>query len=174
MATSPSVTRLQFFKYDGAEHWGADLRLLGEDAHGIWLGAGRGVGYEHPTKPYDAASAPVHVVLVPRDDWYVATFNATPGGRSRTVEVYVDITTPATVAEGEIFALDLDLDVIRRTGGTVEIDDEDEFADHQVSMAYPARVVAAAREAADRVAALVRDGAAPFDGAHERWLAKVR
>lgn len=170
MGTSP--TRLQFFKYDGSEHWGRDLLLLGEDAHGLWLGATAGGTYSHPDKRDEPG--PRHVVLVPRDDWYVATFNATPGGRSRTVEVYVDVTTPPTIAEGEVFAVDLDLDVIRRTGGTVEIDDEDEFADHQVSMAYPPRVVAAAREAADRVAALVRDGAAPFDGAHERWLAKVR
>lgn len=173
MASSSSTTRLQFFKYDGAEHWGADLVLLGEDSHGLWLGGAEGVPYENPTKRMTAPS-PRHVVLVPRDDWFVATFNATPGGGSRTIEVYVDITTPATIAEGEIFVLDLDLDVIRRTDGTVEIDDEDEFAQHQVAMAYPPRVVAAAREAADRVAQLVRDGAAPFDGAHEKWLAKVR
>lgn len=165
-------TRFQFFKYDGTEHWGADLELLGEDEHGVWLGGPEGVPYVRPG--HDDITSPRHVVLVPRDDWYIATFNATPGGASRTIMVYVDIATPATIAEGEVFALDLDLDVVRPVAGEVFIDDEDEFAEHQVAMGYPVRAVSAAREAADRLLVAVREGQAPFDGAHERWLAKVR
>ena len=40
-------------------------------------------------------------------------------------------------------------------------------------MSYPPRLVTAAREAADTVMTMVRDGVAPFDGSHEKWLAKL-
>lgn len=162
-------TRLQFGKYNGDEHWGYDLDVLGRDAHGLWLGGRKGTPL---TKP--GTTVPAHddfVVLVPgEDDWWVATFNRTPGGSSRTIEVYVDITTPTTVNQGEAFTLDLDLDVIRRSTGDVEIDDEDEFEQHSREMGYPSRLIAAAREAAETVRRKVEQRQAPFDGSHEEWL----
>ena len=45
---------------------------------------------------------------------------------------------------------DLDLDVIRTGDGTVFVDDEDEFAEHRVSLAYPERWVDQARVTAAR------------------------
>lgn len=166
------TTRLQFGKYNGDEHWGYDLDVLGSDAHGLWLGARRGTTLSKPGTTVKAHDD--FVVLIPADDaWWVATFNKTAGGASRTSEVYVDITTPTTVNQGEAFTLDLDLDVVKRTNGVVEIDDEDEFVAHQDEMSYPAKLISAARDAADTVKSMLQDGAAPFDGSHERWLAKL-
>ena len=50
--------------------------------------------------------------------------------------------TPA-VWHGEdlVRAVDLDLDVIRGTTGRVWVDDEDEFAEHRVSLGYPDEVI---------------------------------
>ena len=53
------------------------------------------------------------------------------------------------------------------------MDDEDEFAEHTVSLGYPDDVVAAARRSADAVLAAVRAGAAPYDGSHRAWLDRV-
>ena len=164
--------RLQFGKFNGDEHWGYDLEVLGNDEYGTWLGGRRGA---HLSKP--GTSIRAHddfVVLIPTDDaWWVATFNKTPGGSSRTIDVYVDITTPTTINTGEAFTLDLDLDVIKGVDGSVDIDDEDEFAEHQKAMGYPPRVITAARETADNVRDMVADGVAPFDGSHRVWLAKL-
>lgn len=165
-------TRLQFGKYDGDEHWGFDLDVLGDDVHGLWLGGRKAIPL---TKP--GTTVPAHddfVVLIPTgDEWWVATFNKAPGGSSRTIEIYVDITTPTTVNQGEVFTLDLDLDVIKRSDGSVEIDDEDEFEQHSREMSYPPRLVTAAREAALGVRLMVEQGEAPFDGSHKAWLDKV-
>ena len=54
-----------------------------------------------------------------------------------------------------------------------EIDDEDEFEAHTRDFAYPARLVTAAREAADAVRSMIENGEAPFDGSHRAWLAKI-
>ena len=163
--------RLQFGKYNGDEHWGFDAVLLGRDAQGLWLGVTGGTPVARPGLEFAAHGD--FVVLVPDDAWWVATFNTAPGGKNHDIEVYVDITTPTTVNQGEAFTLDLDLDVIKRTTGVVEIDDEDEFEAHTRDFAYPARLVTAAREAADAVRSMIENGEAPFDGSHRAWLAKI-
>jgi protein associated with RNAse G/E len=64
--------------------------------------------------------------------------------------------------------VDLDLDVIRvRATGSVEVVDEDEFAEHQVRYGYPEDVVRRAREVADRLAATLNH-TEPFAGAYRR------
>lgn len=163
--------RLQFGKYNGDEHWGFDAVVLGRDAQGLWLGVTGGTRVARPGLEFAAHGD--FVVLVPDDAWWVATFNTAPGGKDHDIDVYVDITTPTTVNQGEAFTLDLDLDVVKRTNGDLGLDDEDEFERHAREMSYPSRLVTAAREAADTVMAMVRDGAAPFDGSHETWLAKL-
>lgn len=165
------TTRLQFGKYNGDEHWGFDLDVLGRDAHGLWLGGRKGVTLSRPGLSFAAHGD--FVVLVPDDAWWVATFNSAPGGSKHDIDIYVDITTPTTINQGEIFTLDLDLDVVKRTSGIVEIDDEDEFAEHSREMSYPAKLVTAARDAADEMKRQVTDATAPFDGSHKAWLAKL-
>ena len=78
-----------------------------------------------------------------------------------------------------VTAIDLDLDVVRLSDGEVFVDDEDEFAEHQVEFGYPAEVIAAARASGDRVHALVAGERAPYDGhgAHRGstcWLVLTR
>ena len=114
--------------------------------------------------------------------WYAATFHA-PG---IWCDLYVDIATPAAWDGTVLRAVDLDLDVVRmadpppgdgrrreepvRGPGEVFVDDEDEFAEHQVAYGYPAEVIEAAQASCDRLVAAVRAGEAPYDGTHQRWL----
>ena len=164
--------RLQYGKFNGDEHWAFDMEVLGSDSHGLWLGGRKGSQGHRPGKTVKAQSN--YVTLIPADDaWWVATFNAKPAGSKQNISVYVDITTPTTVNQGEAFTIDLDLDVVKRADGTVEIVDQDEFAAHQTEMGYPGRVVIAAQEAADAVKELLTSQQAPFDGSHEGWLKKL-
>ena len=48
---------------------------------------------------------------------------------------------PARVGRDVLRAVDLDLDVVRGPTGRVWVDDEDEFAEHQVAFDYPDDVV---------------------------------
>ena len=59
-------------------------------------------------------------------------------------------------------AVDLDLDVIRGTTGRVWVDDEDEFAEHRVSLGYPDEVIEQAITSCQSVLAAVEDGGGPL------------
>jgi len=160
---------LVFRKYDGSLHWHLTLRRLGEDEHGVWLGAPAGIEIRRGTEPSSLSSA-AHVQLIPRDAWWVAAFNAPP----HRTEIYVDVTTPSTwVSPGEVTMIDLDLDVIRRRTGLIEVDDEDEFAEHQVTFGYPDDVIAKATEVAAWLAGALADGTEPFASRYQEWLSKV-
>jgi uncharacterized protein len=163
--------RLVFTKYDGSLHWHQTMLYLGEDEHGIWLGARPGSTAQRGSEPpvhFDGAS----VQLVPSGPWWTAVFNDPPSG----AEVYCDISTPPQWASPDVVTMvDLDLDVVRlRRDGRVFVDDEDEFALHQVRYGYPPDVIAAAEEAAAWLLAAVSAGAEPFGSAAQAWLDKVR
>lgn len=160
--------QVEFSKYDGARHWNWNGYRLGEDEHGIWVGMPAGTsgrrGYEAPIVWPDA-----QVMLFPRDSWWVATFNAAPA----RIELYCDISTVPEWTDGTVSMIDLDLDVFRLRGGPVEIDDEDEFADHQIRYGYPPELIESAQRSCDRLADAVRTGAEPFGSQHQNWLRRV-
>lgn len=162
--------QVRTLKWGGHPHWEFTGVLLGTDEHGTWIGFASGTWNTRPG--FDYVSEVDCVTLVPPADWWVATFHR-PGIWCTT---YVDMATPAAWEDAGAPAplvlrvTDLDLDVIRRDDGTWFVDDEDEFALHRVRYGYPEHVVRAAEDSCARVLALSAEGAAPFDGAAERWL----
>jgi protein associated with RNAse G/E len=81
------------------------------------------------------------------------------------------MTTPPGWDGDVVRAVDLDLDVIRLQTGDVVVDDEDEFAEHQVSYGYPPEIVALAETSRDIVHAAIVARRPPYDGSHLRWQA---
>lgn len=159
--------RLEVGKYDGSPHWSQRLVRLGEDEHGLWLGSPAGGTWERANgRVYTNRQAQVLNCNAGR--WWTATFNAIPAG----TEIYVDVSAPAAIEDGLVRLVDLDLDVRRLRDGTVRIEDEDEFADHQARFGYPPEVVAAAREAADWVLANITS-AEPFVSVHRQYLDRL-
>ena len=173
--------RAEMTKWGDRPHWHFDGVHLGRDEHGEWLGFPAGTHNHRPG--FEFHSEVDAVTLVPDEGWYAATFQA-PG---IWCDIYVDITTPPRWDGDVLRAVDLDLDVIRMSDpapgpsrlapqnviagpGELFVDDEDEFAEHQVAYAYPAEVVEAARASCDEVLAAVRAGQAPFDGTADAWL----
>ncbi|UAL30541.1 DUF402 domain-containing protein [Nocardioides rotundus] len=156
-------------KWGERPHWEFDGRLLGEDEHGTWLGIPAGTPHARPGMAFD--SEVDSVTLFPREGWWVATFQA-PG---IWCDTYVDITTPATIEGDRAGAIDLDLDVVRLSAdGRVYVDDEDEFAEHRVTYAYPADVVRSAEEACAGVRAAMERREAPYDDTTAaRWLGRL-
>ena len=180
MSTHPPGTpvRCEMTKWGGRPHWQFAGVHLGSDEHGEWLGFPRGTHNHRPG--YEFHSDVDAVTLVPTGGWYAATFHA-PG---IWCDLYVDIATPGEWDGTVLRAVDLDLDVIRMAvtlpatlgsrrlaaAGEVFVDDEDEFAEHQVAFGYPADVVEAAQTSCEAVLAAVRAGHPPYDGTHRRWL----
>ncbi|WP_299050256.1 DUF402 domain-containing protein [uncultured Nocardioides sp.] len=164
--TLPERVRVRMAKWDGSPHWTYETVVLGEDEHGLWLGSAVGTRFERPGASYLQTRPRVHLV---GDDWCLPSFQApgTPYG------VYVDISTPPDLDDGELHAFDLDLDVVRGASGRTWVDDEDEFAAHRVALAYPPLVVAAATEACERVHAAVAARLPPYDGTAAAWLERL-
>jgi hypothetical protein len=179
MAPAPGTrVRCELSKWGDLPHWAYDATVLGEDEHGEWLGFPAGTHYSRPGHTYIGDRD--HVGLVPapaggQRPWHLATFWSTAGDLwpalgGSGVQMYVDVTTPAAWEGDVLHAVDLDLDVVRGFNGTVIIDDEDEFLEHQAELGYPAEVIAAARASADELKVAVGAGRAPYDGTHLRWL----
>jgi protein associated with RNAse G/E len=183
MRLSPGTpVRCETRKWPDRPHWAFDGLYLGADEHGDWLGFPAGT---HNSRPGYAFDSQVDAVsLVPADGWWIATFH-NPG---IWCDLYIDVATPASWDGPLLRCVDLDLDVIRMTAdpvaasqpvpkagpGELFIDDEDEFAEHQVAYGYPAEVTAHARATADGLVGQVGAGAPPFDGTHHRWLERLR
>lgn len=166
---SPGVAvHVEITKWGDRPHWTYDGVHLGEDEHGEWVGFPVGTHYRRPGMEFVADFA--GVMLVPAGRPWLAAFNDPPA-KSAT---YVDIATPAAWDGATLRAVDLDLDVVVRRDGTTFLDDEDEFADHRVSLGYPPDIVALAESSAAAVLVAVRERRAPFDGTAARWLSLVR
>ena len=103
---------------------------------------------------------------------WLATFHG-PGG---VVATYVDMTTVPVWDGSVVRAVDLDLDVVELLDGEVIVDDEDEFAEHQVAFGYPPEIVALAEATRDAVLAAMRARRSrPFDGSPPApWLDVLR
>jgi protein associated with RNAse G/E len=162
--------RLVFTKFDGSLHWHQTARYLGEDDHGIWIGAPAGATTQRGSEPPIVLDGPF-VELIPNGQWWTATFNGEPA----KTEIYCDITTPAQWRdEHEVTMVDLDLDVVRmRADQQVLLLDEDEFAEHQERYSYPAEVIAQAERAAAWLLEVIRAGAEPFATSYLAWLELV-
>ena len=172
-APSPGRTlRVLTRKWPDLPHWEFDAVRLGADAFGHWVGVPAGTWLAKPGAGFHAWCD--HVVLLPHDAWWVATIYG--DDHDRPVDVYVDITTPCEWADDDswVKAVDLDLDVIKGPTGRVWVDDEDEFAEHQVSLGYPEDVIVRARRSCEEVLAAVTAGADAFSGVHRDWLARLR
>ena len=155
---------IRFTKWGGKRHWEFSLEPLGSDEHGWWLGGRTGMtlrrGLEAPI-----VQAHDFVTLIPDGQWWAASFN---GAGTTSVEVYVDVTTVPVRRGSVVEMVDLDLDVVRLRDGTVEVLDEDEFAEHQVLYGYPPEVIAQAQASCDDLVTRIKQE--PFTGTAAAWL----
>ncbi len=164
--------RVAFTKWGGGQHWESEGQVLGTDEYGVWVGAGKGRRLTRPGHdvviPYDT------VMLVPADAGFVACFNEPADGlQAAWCSTYVDITTVPQWRDGLVTMVDLDLDVVKLWSGLVEVHDEDEFAEHQVSLGYPDDIVEDAEQSCAAVRRALREAAAPYDGRADLWLERL-
>lgn len=161
------MVNVVYRKYDGSLHWNHRALLLGEDDHGVWTGCLAGASASKGIAP-PITWQHAFVMLFPRDAWWTASFNAAP----HKAEIYCDISTVPQWSDGQVTMVDLDLDVIRMRDGRIILDDEDEFAEHQIRYAYPPDVIETARATAGLLMEAVTTGTAPFSTA-PHWLSQV-
>lgn len=168
--------RIEMTKWGDRPHWHIPGHWLGTDLHGDWIGIPCGTLMVRPGM--QTVSRNDQVGLVPHTEapdserWWVATFHGP--GSPLGLSVYVDISTPPRWDGTTLRTIDLDLDVVRENEGRIYIDDEDEFAEHRVTLGYPADVSSGAEQSCAWVQASMAAGRPPYDGSHRSWLNRVR
>lgn len=172
------LTELRYTKWDGTPHWHFQLEHLGEDEHGLWLGAPWGRALQRGDEPI--VESPVgFACLIPREGWWTAYFNdpddtaALQIASSDAVEVYVDLTDRPRRLGDAVETIDLDLDVIRWGDGRVTLEDEDEFLDHRIRYRYPPEIVERVEATAQHLLQIVSAREEPFGSASAPWLARL-
>lgn len=161
---------VQYYKYPRTPHWRHELTRLGEDGNGIWLGAAVGAVLQRGDEP-PVTMQRSFVQLIAPDVWWSAIFNDPV---DTEMAIYVDVTTvPHWTGPDHVEMVDLDLDVVKLHDGTIYVDDEDEFEEHQLTLGYPPRIVDGARTSAARLVTDLEAGRPPFDGVADRWLDEV-
>ena len=164
--------RVELTTWGDRPHWEFDGIYLGSDEHGDWIGFAAGTLMSRPGMEVRPANDQVGLVPAGADGdrAWLGTFHG-PGGAVRT---YVDMTTVPRWDGAVVRAVDLDLDVIETLDGEVYVDDEDEFAEHQVAFGYPAEVIALAESTKGAVLSAMTRRRAPFDGSAEPWLSVLQ
>jgi protein associated with RNAse G/E len=160
------LVHIDFRKWPDRKHWQFAMHRLGEDEHGTWLWSPPGIVARRGDEAPRVFSA-LNVKLITRDKWWTAIWN----DRSPKVELYVDIATPARWEDDRVTMIDLDLDIVRRRNGLVEVLDEDEFAEHRALYGYPPDIVDRARTATASVFLDVESHREPFGSVANSWLA---
>ncbi|MGO2097065.1 MAG: DUF402 domain-containing protein [Candidatus Microbacterium stercoravium] len=138
-------THINWRKWDGGPHWVHEVVYLGRDEWGSWFGQRPGWRSHRPGR--DTLLRTSCVMLLPDPapgsdhgaEW-ILTVNAPP----QRTRVYIDVAWEARWDRDstEPTAIDMDLDVVRRTDQRgIYIDDEDEWEEHRVEYGYPLHVV---------------------------------
>ena len=160
---------IQFLKKPDIIHWGFEAFWLGEDEYGVWLSIPTG------TRRWkgEVDRSPVltdAVFCAPHDAWWTLHFNGDVTDKSH----FVDIATPSKwVSDDRVEMIDLDLDVAFYHDGTVEVEDEDEFAVHQLQYGYTGEEILNARETTDQIVAALLAREEPFYEVAAKWWKQV-
>jgi hypothetical protein len=157
-------------KWPDHPHYGHAGWLLGEDEHGSWFELRVGT--------------PIHrgdeVLFLGR---FGGLMLSPPDGRTLIwfpehgdVDLYVDVVRDTVLTSTSLVMIDMDLDVVRwREDGRVELVDEDELAEHTVTLGYTPAMVDDATAVGAEVLRAVQANEPPFDGvAAARWLAAIQ
>jgi uncharacterized protein len=156
-------------KWPASPHYRHAAWVLGEDGHGLWLELRVGSPvYRGEELLFHGTSG--GSMLVPAADGWLAWFP-----QFGDLELYVDIVVDTARTETTVTMVDLDLDVVRRRDGTVELLDQEEFEAHQIDLGYPDHLIDHAERMAAQVLTSVRAGDEPFAGiAAKRWMRRRR
>ena len=158
-------------KYDGTAHWVVPGHYLGADEFGHWIFQGTNEFISRPGAAlYTESDA---VLLIPFTGDWVATFY--DEAHPEKVELYIDLAIdlqwrrirPSVI---EFHMIDMDLDVVRTAARGLYVDDEDEFAQHRVELAYPDELAARMESSCAELVTAVAGANAPFDGRDAAWF----
>ena len=160
---------VQFFKNPDTLHWGFEAWHLGEDQYGRWMAVPAGSRRWKGDQVVDPTRENA-VFCAPYSGWWHLHYNGPVANYSHFVDI---VTPPVWVSDSRYEMIDLDLDVVVRRDGRVEVEDEDEFTVHQLELSYTEEMIRAAQEETVRIVAALEARQEPFFAVAATWLAEV-
>lgn len=164
--TTPATGMIQSSKYDGTPHYQfpAQLAFIHAGLPALYTAPGTTIG----SSKGDYSARYHSLGIFWPDRWYnmLVFWHAD----WRPLMHYVNIATPVHWDGHTMRYVDLDLDVFwQASDNTVQIDDEDEFAEHQLRYGYPVDLILQCQRTCDEVFALMQQHVPPFDGSLYQW-----
>ncbi|MEA1902258.1 MAG: DUF402 domain-containing protein [Actinomycetota bacterium] len=160
---------VQFLKNPDHLHWGFEAFRLGEDEYGMWIAVPSGSKRWKGDLDVRPTREPA-VFCAPHEGWWHLHYN----GLTTQFSHFVDIVTPPVwVSDKRYEMIDLDLDVVVRQDGTVEVEDEDEFEVHQVKYGYTPEMIKRAEDETAAVVDWLHTRREPFFDVAESWLSRL-
>lgn len=156
-------------KWPDSLHWHYTVFPIGEDEHGRWYVLPGGSMVQRASNPPQEHRC-TSVVLIQEGAWWMARWNS---DRDSSIELYIDVGTPARIERGTATTIDLDLDVVRSWRGEVQLIDQDEFLQHQEQLGYPEDVIQNAERSAAELLAAIERGDEPFASVGRAWLTRA-
>jgi hypothetical protein len=151
---------LEELKWPDRTRWQVPLQVVADDRYGLWA-------WSEPQTRDQGADYDAYLKLIPAYDWWVATWIL---NRGELIKLYIDVTTPAKwVTPDHVTMVDLEVDVHRLPDGTVEVLDEEEFAERSLEWQYPSLFVEVVPRVGQLLAARLIAGDEPF-GTHGAGL----
>lgn len=151
---------LQALKHPNRPHyeWHGEWLEQTEDYVMVLCKAGRQL--THHTKGVIFTIATASIELFFLKEWYTVAIGIEDGV---IVSYYCNVAMPSVVTDTGVTFVDLDLDLVKRSGGDWEVVDEDEFVINSEAFGYSAELQAEARAALARLLDRARSGSFPFD-----------
>jgi uncharacterized protein len=165
MSTPHRLIEVRSFKWPHRATAIAHAVLLGEDAHGRWLGIAQG----RPWSSADGLSAGTFthsfVKLVPVDTWWTACF------QESDPIVDVDIVLPVQWIADTLEEVDLELDILQYADGNVSIRDQEVFQRVREDWDMPNAIATQAEHACQQIYQFLNERLEPFNSVGRKWLA---
>ena len=162
------IVHIDFRKWVSHRHWQFTMNWLDQDEWGTWLWTPPGSSAQRGAEPPQTFNH-LNVKLISPGDWWTAIWN--DGGR---YDLYIDVITPAAISADIVTMIDLDLDLVRTVDGAVTIQDEDEFADHQVRYRYSEYLIDRAVSATHGLKPKLEAREEPFGDVGDRMMARAK
>ncbi len=154
------------FKWPRRQTAVAVVCLLGEDEFGRWLGVTKGDPWWTADRSRSGVFETSFVKVVPSGTFWTACFHPVDP------VVDVDIVLPVRWIDGVLEEVDLELDILRSSDGSVHVRDREEFERVREAWAMPDDIATQAEATFEQIRALVEQGAEPFGTVGRGWLSR--
>lgn len=155
---------IKVLKYGGKLHYEWTSAIIEHNDNYVTAYSIPGRTLIHHTKGKEYQYENYSFEFFPKNEWYTVCIDIEKNGE---VQYYCNICMPPTFEDDVVTFVDLDIDLVNRTG-TWEVIDEDEFEQNLKHFNYPQAIIEQTIQAKERLLKKIHRQEFPFNGFLER------